>query len=117
MGWQHRDFLGRGKPSRGSAETSESLGEGCGRTSRGRLPLDFHRHRSQQGFGSREWSGPGVRLWGALGTVANWRKHWPIRAAGTFSFSEEPRRVVVKGESLKVHSFKVGHQAELGRET
>lgn len=57
-----------------------------------------------------------MTLWGALGTVANWRKHWPIRAAGTFSFSEEPRRVVVKGESLKVHSFKVGHQAEMGRE-
>jgi hypothetical protein len=41
--------------------------------------------------------------------VANWRKHWPVvllgcrlGVAGTFSFSEEPRRVVVKGKSLKL---------------
>lgn len=50
-----------------------------------------------------------MRLWGAVGTVANWRKHWPVvllgcrlRVAGTFSFSEGPRRVVVKGKSLKL---------------
>lgn len=48
-----------------------------------------------------------MRLWGAVGTVANWRKPvvllgCRLGVSGTFSFSEEPRRVVVKGKSLKL---------------